>query len=323
MPETTKRREPPKKYHEPVQGTIYHGDGREQALKKSLLEQFPSASTPHDSDKVLKAIDDFGKEHYLMNVGDTKGEGVEAIIKERKPKLVLEIGTYVGYSAITFSRHLPKLHPSSTYPGKWTSNTSEDRAGYISLEMSPVYADTARTGLDLVGLGDVVRIVEGPSSSSLKTLRETLNMPRPLKFDLIFIDHLKPLYTNDIKILEDEGLIGEGTCVVADNVVKPGNPAYLSYVRASPSAKRSALAQPPLSTQPAITPNPKTEEAWEKSFKDGPLEETRWTPDEAGGQKGKGNPNLVYGSEMVWGYDPTTAELDACEVSVCLREEKE
>ena len=78
---------------------------------------------------------------------------------------------------------------------------------------------------------DRVQIVEGSSTSSIKTLRETLNLPAPLKFDLVFIDHLKvsferpegffgarsdetaiatrqPLYTNDLKMMEDEGLVG-------------------------------------------------------------------------------------------------------------------
>lgn len=33
-------------------------------------------------------------------------------------------------------------------------------------------------------------------------------MPRPLKFDMVFLDHLKPLYTIDLKVMEEEGLIG-------------------------------------------------------------------------------------------------------------------
>jgi catechol O-methyltransferase len=33
-------------------------------------------------------------------------------------------------------------------------------------------------------------------------------MPKPLQFDMIFLDHLKPLYTVDIKVMEEEGLIG-------------------------------------------------------------------------------------------------------------------
>lgn len=33
-------------------------------------------------------------------------------------------------------------------------------------------------------------------------------MPRPAQFDMVFLDHLKPLYTIDLKILEEEGLVG-------------------------------------------------------------------------------------------------------------------
>ena len=33
-------------------------------------------------------------------------------------------------------------------------------------------------------------------------------MPRPLMFDMVFLDHLKPLYTIDLKVLEEEGLVG-------------------------------------------------------------------------------------------------------------------
>lgn len=310
------------KYHEPVQGTVFHGDGREEALQKAL-QQDPALQNNPSSQDVLNFLYEFGKKFYLMNVGGTKGEGVENIIKERKPKLILEIGAYVGYSGICFSRHMKAAHPDSKYPADWTADSTEDRAGYISLEKSPVYAATARTALQTAGLGDVVRIIEGGSTSSIRTLRETLNLPSPLTFDMVFIDHLKPMYTNDLKMLEDEGLVGPGTCIVADNVVKPGNPAYLSWVRATPAAKRASLAKPRFTSQPPTTTNPETKEEWTKAFFDGPIDETRWTPDECEGISATGNPGFVYSSEMVWGYDDLTAEVDACEISVCLREEKE
>lgn len=105
--------------------------------------------------------------------------------------------------------------------------------------------------------------------------------------------------------------------IVADNVVKPGNPAYLSYVRATPAQKRATLQSPPLTSQPAITPNPTSDDAWETAFKDGPLAETRWTPDEADGVTANGVPELVYSSKMLDGWDPYTGEKDACEVSEC------
>ena len=189
----------------------------------------------------------------------------------------------------------------------------------------------------------------GSSTPNLRNLRKILDMPRPLQFDMVFLDHLKPLYTIDLKVLEEEGLVGpvsstclvfgvpepaslsqcmdivdsQGTVLVADNVVKPGNPAYLSYVRATPSLRRQSLQSPRLTKQPAPTPNPSTDDEWNTAFREGPIDETRWAPDEAEGITADGDPSLVYTSQMLDGWDPYTGEKDACEVSVCTgREEK-
>ena len=105
--------------------------------------------------------------------------------------------------------------------------------------------------------------------------------------------------------------------IVADNVVKPGNPAYLSWVRATPAQKRESLKTPRLTSPPPVTTNPKTDEEWQKAFFDGPIEETRWAPDEAEGLTADGDPSLTYSSQMVGGWDPYTGERDACEVSIC------
>jgi predicted O-methyltransferase YrrM len=56
--------------------------------------------------------------------------------------------------------------------------------------------------------GSSKKIVVGSSTTSIKSLRKTLDMPRPMKFDMVFLDHLKPLYTIDLKVLEEEGLVG-------------------------------------------------------------------------------------------------------------------
>lgn len=107
-------------------------------------------------------------------------------------------------------------------------------------------------------------------------------------------------------------------------MVKPGNPPYLSYVRASPSSKRAALSLPKLTSQPAPTPNPEdTADAWRDAFRSGPIDETRWVPVEAEGIEANGDPSLKYSSEMLDGWDPYTGERDACEVSVCLGREGE
>ena len=51
-------------------------------------------------------------------------------------------------------------------------------------------------------------------------------------FDLIFLDHWKDLYKQDLQLLEERGLILEGGIVVADNVGEIFAPdEYLAYVR--------------------------------------------------------------------------------------------
>ncbi|KAF2421124.1 hypothetical protein EJ08DRAFT_597813, partial [Tothia fuscella] len=56
--------------------------------------------------------------------------------------------------------------------------------------------------------------------------------------DLMFLDHHKPVYVTDLKISESLGLIGVGSVIIADNIISPGNPPYLKYVRSSVEEKR-------------------------------------------------------------------------------------
>ena len=51
-------------------------------------------------------------------------------------------------------------------------------------------------------------------------------------FDLVFLDHWKDLYKQDLQAIEAKGLLKPGSIVVADNVGESFNPtAYLEYVR--------------------------------------------------------------------------------------------
>ncbi|KAJ9117431.1 hypothetical protein QFC22_004281 [Naganishia vaughanmartiniae] len=321
----------------PVASWNYSGDEREPGLVEYL--EAKQSTVRGDPDAVLDAIWEYKQQvGHLMIVGKSKGLGVEKLIRERKPKLILELGAYVGYSAVYFAKLLPEMYPNGIYPSEWNAENAgnEDRVGYISIEKMDNFAEIAEKVVDLAGLGEVVKIINGSSTPVLKSLRKTLNMPAPTTLDMIFIDHHKPLYTNDLKVLEDEGLIGkvpraallsilkiliawyaQGTCIVADNVVMPGNPAYLSYIRATPQAKRQSASKGILDNPPAsFHPNCSTKEEWQSSFRDGPLEETRWVPPDSEGVRGKGNPELVYEG---WMLDDVheAGGWDACEVSIC------
>ncbi|KAE8148629.1 hypothetical protein BDV25DRAFT_131054 [Aspergillus avenaceus] len=63
-------------------------------------EQIFLRGSPED---MLAAIDELGhSQDFLMNVGKHKGKIVADLIAQEKPKTVLEIGWYVGSSAIMF-----------------------------------------------------------------------------------------------------------------------------------------------------------------------------------------------------------------------------
>jgi predicted O-methyltransferase YrrM len=50
--------------------------------------------------KILEEIEQTAKRQSLPSIGPIKGKIIEEVIREQKPKKVLEIGTLHGYSAI-------------------------------------------------------------------------------------------------------------------------------------------------------------------------------------------------------------------------------
>jgi catechol O-methyltransferase len=226
--------------------------------------------------KVLAAIDEYGRtKKYLMNVGDDKGPTVCDLIADVKPQTMVELGGYVGYSCILFGDALRKAG------GK----------RYFSLEKSPEFAAVIMSLVDLAGLSDIVKVVTGASDVSLKRLHSEGVLDQ---VDLMFLDHLKSLYVTDLKLCEELKLIRPGSVLAADNVVKPGNPPYLKYVRSSPSEKREALKSNPFLQSDGSrrqVSGETTSNKWE-------LQSTLHTP-------GRGDPNLIYESKFVEGWEPS------------------
>jgi catechol O-methyltransferase len=169
--------------------------------------------------KVIDLIHEFEKEYRLINVGPEKGKIVTKLIEEVKPKTMIELGCYVGYSAILF--------------GDAVRRNGGER--YLSLELNPEFAAIANMLIELAGLRDFVRIIVGRSDVSLHKLITSGDVK---KVELLFIDHYKPAYTTDVKLCEQLGAIVPGSVLAADNVIYPGNPPYLEFVRSTVKQKR-------------------------------------------------------------------------------------
>ncbi len=189
------------------------GDGRERALATYVAQH----ARRGDIDDVIRVIDEYAqKRSFLMNVGDEKGELLDAAIRRTQPTLLLELGTYCGYSALRTVRAMP------------------DNARLYSIEPNPANAAVARQVWEHAGVADrvtaVVRMI-GDSGATIAKLRDLYGV-RPGSLDFLFLDHLKSAYLPDLKRIHDEGWLHPGSVVVADNVKIPGAPAYLAYMRA-------------------------------------------------------------------------------------------
>ena len=102
----------------------------------------------------------------------------------------------------------------------------------VSIEADADSAEIARAIHQLAGVADRITIVNDYSDKAISRLKEMFHID---SFDLIFIDHYKQFYLRDVKLLEEHGLIQSGTVLVADNVITPGAPEYLQYIRNNPN----------------------------------------------------------------------------------------
>lgn len=248
------------------------------------MNQRVDSSKLTSPEQVLGLIDEYGSKHkYMMNVGAEKGTAVSEIIAANKPQVMLEFGSYIGYSTILFAAAMKRVG------GKQ----------YVSFEREPKFACIAESLVEMAGLSDVVRIVVGSSSKNLLKEHEEKRLDC---VDMIFFDHYKPAYVKDLKICESLGLIGKGTVLAADNVISPGNPTYLEYVRSSVQEKRNRL------TDQVATDDGKPE------FPNRTV--NQYKPYEVDDTELPGAPELIYESRLIHSREPT-GEPDGIEITIC------
>ena len=220
-----------------MEGTTLTENLTEELIQKMFAarEEFKIyvlANSKHgDIQNIIDTIDKFARtKQWLMNIGDEKGKILDQAVQTRKPKTVLELGrtcssamkfnlllflgTFLGYSSLRIVSHLP-------------TDTL-----FITIEADAQSAEIARSMHEYAGVADRIKIINGYTNNVIPHLSKDYNVN---EFDLIFIDHYKDVYLRDLKMLEEVGLIKSGTMIVADNVICPGAPDYLEYIRDNPN----------------------------------------------------------------------------------------
>lgn len=188
------------------------GDGREARLATYV----ESRAKPGDAADVIRVIDEYCyEESFLINVGDEKGTILDAALARSRARLVLELGTYCGYSA---------LRMAVTAPG----------ARIVSIEFNADNAGIARRILAHAGVAERVAVVIGTLGDGGKTA-DVLVREHGFSagaVDFVFLDHHKDNYLPDLDLILQRGWLRPGSVVVADNVLFPGAPEYRAHMRA-------------------------------------------------------------------------------------------
>jgi catechol O-methyltransferase len=187
------------------------GDGREEAL----AEHVAAHARAGDVADAIRVVDEFCyTRSFMINVGDEKGALLDAALGRAQPRLVLELGTYCGYSALRMARVMP--------PG----------ARVVSIELSEANAAVARRILEHAGVGDRVTVVVGTLGDGGTTM-DVLESEHGFAagaVDFVFLDHAKQAYLPDLKRLLERRWLRPGSVVVADNVRLPGAPEYRAFM---------------------------------------------------------------------------------------------
>jgi predicted O-methyltransferase YrrM len=162
-------------------------------------------------------------------IGPEKGQLFEAVLQQLKPTWALEVGTFLGYSAIRTARNLQ--------PG----------GKLLCIEANPQNAAVARQVVQYAGFRQQVQVIDGLSNKVIPQLPALLaNIQQQQQAcDCVFFDHCKDCYLPDLQSLEQLGLIQQGTTVIADNVIYPGAPGeHMTCRQRCLDSVRAALSDP-------------------------------------------------------------------------------
>jgi caffeoyl-CoA O-methyltransferase len=147
--------------------------------------------------KTLEELREHCYAHYedkAMLSGFVQGRVLSMFSHMIRPKVVLEIGTYLGYSALCFAEGLAE-------GGK-----------VITLDIQEDTNKVARSFVQKSAFADKIEFHLGNAVDIIRTLTET--------FDLVFIDADKPNYSNYYNLVFDR--VRPGGFIIADNVLWSG-----------------------------------------------------------------------------------------------------
>lgn len=165
------------------------------------LDQYILANTKPE-EELMRRLE---RETYLrvinprMISGHLQGKLLEMLVRMMRPKRVLEIGTFTGYSALSIARGL------------------EDGAYIDTIEVDDELEEIAAKYFEASEYGHRIRQHVGSALDVVPTLGEV--------YDMVFIDGDKREYPAYYNMLMDGGYVRSGSVLLADNILWYGKVA--------------------------------------------------------------------------------------------------
>jgi predicted O-methyltransferase YrrM len=129
-----------------------------------------------------------------MLSGHLQGRFLSMISALVRPKMILEIGTYTGYSALCLAEGL------------------QEGGKLISIDVNPELEEMVYQYVEEAGHKDRIQMIIGDAYQVIRTL--------PQRFDLVFIDADKASYSRYYDLVIDK--LEVGGVILADNVLWSG-----------------------------------------------------------------------------------------------------
>jgi caffeoyl-CoA O-methyltransferase len=129
-----------------------------------------------------------------MLSGHLQGRFLSFISKLQQPKLIVEIGTYTGYSALCLAEGLA------------------ENGKLISIDVNEETSAFAKSFIEKTDYADKINLVLTDAKDYIPTIKEEI--------DLVFIDADKKNYLNYYHLVIDK--LAKGGLIIADNVLWSG-----------------------------------------------------------------------------------------------------
>jgi len=217
----------------PARVSLHTYNGRPNSTNWARFSGFriykPGSKAAEHIQAVIDELEVECLDRYVPIIGRMKVERLAELVRQKKPRVVVECGTAWGYSGLWIARELK----------------AAGRGKLITIEISPQSAARARAEFKKAGVDDVVTVIVGDARKMVREVDEPV--------DFVLIDCNAPNYLPCIEGLEKN--LAKGAVIVADNagLSAAGLNGYFEFVRSRykshtewfevnlPWAKRDAL----------------------------------------------------------------------------------